>query len=100
MTGDHPGFLARTVVKEAIQKLKQGQVKLEELEYKVELREDPLAKSKDRTLPQPYQAALLVRNAGGSISRGEEVGSSKSTLLSTRTDTSQSSPSLKQASAR
>jgi DNA polymerase elongation subunit (family B) len=64
----------RTVVTDSIQRLKQGRVQLDDLEYRVELREDPLAKSKERTLPQPYQAVILVRDKGGRVSRGEAIG--------------------------
>ncbi len=64
----------RTVVDDSIKRLKQGRVPLEDLEYRVELREDPLDKSRERTLPQPYQAAMLVRDRGGRISRGDTIG--------------------------
>ncbi len=64
----------QAIVKESIDKLKHGQVLLEELEYRVEIREDPVAKSQSRTLPQPYQAALLLREKGQRISRRGAVG--------------------------
>ena len=47
---------------------------MEELEYRVEIREDPVVKSQARTMPQPYQAALLLREKGLRISKRESVG--------------------------
>ncbi len=64
----------QVIVKDFLDRLKHGQVPLEDLEYRVELREDPLAKSRARTLPQPYQAALLLREKGERISRRGSVG--------------------------
>jgi len=62
------------VVKGAIRDLREGRVELADLEYRVELREDPQKKSEARTLPQPYQAALLLSMKGKKTSRGETVG--------------------------
>lgn len=62
------------VVRDAIRELREGRVDLADLEYRVELREDPQEKSKGRTLPQPYQAALLLAKQGKPPSRGEIVG--------------------------
>ena len=62
------------VVKGAIRDLREGRVELADLEYRVELREDPQKKSEARTLPQPYQAALLLSREGKKASRGETVG--------------------------
>ena len=64
----------RTVVKEAFDRLRRGQIPVEDLEYKVEIREDPVAESKAKTMPQPYQAAQLLREKGTRISRGDTVG--------------------------
>lgn len=60
-------------VREAIRELREGRVNLSDLEYRVELREDPQEKSRSKTLPQPYQAALLLSWAGKKTSRGETV---------------------------
>jgi DNA polymerase elongation subunit (family B) len=60
------------VVKEAIRELREGRVELSDLEYRVELREDPQEKSRSKTLPQPYQAALLLNEK--KPQRGEVVG--------------------------
>jgi DNA polymerase elongation subunit (family B) len=62
------------VVRDAIRELREGRVDLVDLEYRVELREDPKKKSEARTLPQPYQAALLLSKEGKKTSRGETVG--------------------------
>jgi DNA polymerase elongation subunit (family B) len=62
------------VVKRAIRDLREGRVALADLEYRVKLREDPQEKSAARTLPQPYQAALLLSKEGKKTSRRETVG--------------------------
>jgi len=62
------------IVKEAIHALREGRVNLSDLEYRVDLREDPNKKSRSKTLPQPYQAASLLLNEGKKLSRGETVG--------------------------
>ncbi len=60
------------IVREAIRQLQAGKIDLADLEYKVELREDPQEKSR-KTLPQAYQAALLLSKAGKKTSKGEIV---------------------------
>ena len=62
------------VVREAIHELRNGSVDLSDLEYRVELRDDPQEKARSKTLPQPYQAAWLLSKEGKKISRGEVVG--------------------------
>ena len=62
------------VVRAAIRDLRDGKVDLADLEYRVELRDDPKEKSKSMTLPQAYQAAWLLGRAGKNASRGEVVG--------------------------
>jgi DNA polymerase I len=62
------------VVEAAIRDLRQGKVDLSDLEYRVELRDDPNEKPRSKTLPQAYQAAWLLRRAGKTMSRGEVVG--------------------------
>jgi len=62
------------IVKEAIRALREGRVNLSDLEYRVDLREDPKKKSRSKTLAQPYQAASLLLNEGNKLSRGETVG--------------------------
>ncbi len=64
----------QTVVNQAMQDLRKGRVPLDALEYKVEIRDDPVAKSTARTIPQPYQAAVLLLERGVKIRPGEEVG--------------------------
>jgi len=62
------------VVKDAIRALREGRVPLSDLEYRVELRDDPREKSKAKTLPQAYQAATLLLKEGKEITQGEVVG--------------------------
>lgn len=62
------------VIREAIRELREGRVDISDLEYRVELRDDPQEKSRSKTLPQPYQAAWLLSKAGKKASRGETVG--------------------------
>ena len=62
------------VVREAILDLRNGHVDLSDLEYRVELRDDPQEKSRSKTLPQPYQAAWLLSKEGKTPSRGDVVG--------------------------
>jgi DNA polymerase elongation subunit (family B) len=62
------------VVRAAIRELRDDKVDLADLEYRVELRDDPKEKSKSTTLPQAYQAAWLLGRAGKNASRGEVVG--------------------------
>jgi DNA polymerase elongation subunit (family B) len=62
------------VVKRAIRDLREGRVELADLEYRVELREDPQEKSEAKTLPQPYQAAVLLSKEEEKASRGDTLG--------------------------
>ncbi len=61
------------VAREAIRQIRAGEVDLADLEYRVELREDPQEKSQ-KTLPQAYQAAWLLSKTGKKASRGEIMG--------------------------
>ncbi|MGB9023498.1 MAG: hypothetical protein WCC94_08700, partial [Candidatus Bathyarchaeia archaeon] len=60
--------------REAIRELRDGRISLSDLEYRVELREDPQEKSRAKMLPQPYQAAWLLLEEGKKTSKGEIVG--------------------------
>ena len=62
------------VVKDAISALREGRVPLSDLEYRVELRDDPREKSKAKTLPQAYQAATLLLKDGKEVPQGGVVG--------------------------
>jgi DNA polymerase elongation subunit (family B) len=62
------------VVKDAIRALREGRVPLSDLEYRVELRDDPREKSKAKTLPQAYQAATLLLKEGKEVPQGGVVG--------------------------
>jgi len=64
----------RAVVSIALSALRQGRIPLADLEYRVELREDPKMMINARTLPQPYQAAVLANESGQNVSRRQEVG--------------------------
>ena len=64
----------RAVVNNALSSLRQGKIPLADLEYRVELREDPRKMINARTLPQPYQAAVLAAESGQNVSRRQEVG--------------------------
>ena len=62
------------MVKEAIRELREGRIGLSDLEYRVELRDDPQEKSGSKSLPQPYQAAYLLLKEGKKPARREVVG--------------------------
>lgn len=64
----------RAVVSNALSALRQGRIPLADLEYCVELREDPKMMINARMLPQPYQAAVLANESGQNVSRRQEVG--------------------------
>ena len=62
------------IITEAVQRLRSRTVSLADLEYRVELREEPLEKFTSKRLPQPYQAAWLLMHQGKTPARGETVG--------------------------
>lgn len=62
------------VVRKAVRELREGRVGLSELEYRVELRDDPQKKLGSKTLSQPYQAAWLLLEEGKKLASGEVVG--------------------------
>ena len=62
------------VVRKAVRELREGRVELSDLEYHVELRDDPQKKLSSKTLPQPYQAAWLLLKEGKKLASGEIVG--------------------------
>ena len=62
------------VVRKAVRELREGRVDLSDLEYRVELRDDPQKKLGSKTLPQPYQAAWLLLKEGKKLASGEVVG--------------------------
>ncbi|HZD13046.1 MAG TPA: DNA polymerase domain-containing protein, partial [Candidatus Binatus sp.] len=64
----------QSVVNVAVTELKQGRVPLASLEYHVELREDPRLMMNSKTLPQPYQAAVLAMDKGEKLRRREMIG--------------------------
>jgi len=61
------------VVEKAIRQLREGKISISDLEYRVELRDDPQEKLKSRALPQPYQAASLLLKEGKNIREGDTL---------------------------
>jgi DNA polymerase I len=59
----------KTIVKQAIEDLKRGKVPIKDLEYFVEIHEDPKKKIKTKILHQPYQAAIQLINMGKTVKR-------------------------------
>jgi DNA polymerase I len=62
------------IVANAVRSLRERKVILPDLEYRVELREDPHEKLMSKRLPQPYQVAWLLAKQGKTPDRGETVG--------------------------
>jgi DNA polymerase I len=62
------------VVSQAIRKLRQRTLNLADLEYRVELREEPQERFASKRLAQPYQAAWLLTQQGKAPARGESIG--------------------------
>ena len=62
------------IVAEAIQRLRSRSVSLADLEYRVELREEPAEKLRSKRLAQPYQAAWLLGRQGKRPDRGDTIG--------------------------
>ena len=61
------------VVKNAIEDLKTGKVPLEDLEYQVEIHEDPVEKKGEKVLHQPYQCAVQLIDSGKQVQKGATV---------------------------
>ncbi|UCE57365.1 MAG: hypothetical protein JSW19_03110, partial [Candidatus Bathyarchaeota archaeon] len=61
------------VVRDAIRNLKDGEVRLEDLEYQVEVHEDPVEKRKEKVLHQPYQCAIQLMDSGKPVQKGATV---------------------------
>jgi DNA polymerase elongation subunit (family B) len=61
------------VVKNAIEDLKAGKVPLEDLEYQVEVHEDPAEKKAEKVLHQPYQCAVQLIDSGKQVKKGVTV---------------------------
>jgi len=61
------------VVRNAIKDLKTGKVPIKDLQYKVEVHEDPVEKMREKTLHQPYQCAIQLIDSGRSIQKGATV---------------------------
>jgi DNA polymerase I len=59
----------KKIVKDAIEDLKLGKAPIKDLEYSVEIHEDPKQKIKGKTLHQPYQAAIQLMNLGKTVKR-------------------------------
>jgi len=61
-------------VAEAVHRLRSGAMSLADLEYRVELREEPAEKLTAKRLAQPYQAAWLLDKEGKRPERGDTIG--------------------------
>jgi DNA polymerase I len=61
------------LVDDSIDTLTAGKVPFKDLEYQVELHEDPLDKLKDSVLHQPYQCAIQLIDAGHPVSKRDLV---------------------------
>ena len=61
------------VVKNAVEDLKAGRVPLEDLEYQVEVHEDPVKKKVEKVLHQPYQCAVQLMDSGKQVKKGATV---------------------------
>jgi len=61
------------VVRNAIKNFKAGKVPIKDLQYKVEVHEDPMEKMRDKALHQPYQCAIQLIDSGRSIKKGAVV---------------------------
>ncbi len=63
-----------TIVQDAIKNLRQGKVKLEDLEFAVRLYFDPNEKLELKdALPQPYQCAVQLIDSGRDVKRRDTV---------------------------
>jgi DNA polymerase I len=62
------------IVNEAVRHLRDRTARLEDLEYRVELREEPHEKFASKKLAQPYQAAWLLTKQGKAPARGDTIG--------------------------
>jgi DNA polymerase elongation subunit (family B) len=62
------------IVAESIHRLRSRSVSLADLEYRVELREEPAEKLRSKRLAQPYQAAWLLEWQGKRPDRGDTIG--------------------------
>jgi len=62
------------IIAEAVHRLRGGAVSLADLEYRVELREEPAEKLAAKRLAQPYQAAWLLDKEGKRPERGDTIG--------------------------
>jgi len=61
------------IIRKAVQELRNRTVSLPDLEYRVELREEPHEKFASRRLAQPYQAAWLLMRQGKRPTRGDTI---------------------------
>jgi DNA polymerase elongation subunit (family B) len=61
------------IVKRAVEDLKLEKVPISNLEYSVEIHEDPKKQINAKTLHQPYQAAIQLINKGRSVKRWDVV---------------------------
>ena len=61
------------VVRDSIRNLEAGKVRLEDLEYPVEIHEDPSEKMREKVLHQPYQCAIQLIDSGKQVHKRDTV---------------------------
>jgi DNA polymerase elongation subunit (family B) len=61
------------IMKNTIHALKAGNVNLKDLEYQIELHDDPMKKMKEKAWHQPYQCAIQLIDSGKPIYKGDIV---------------------------
>lgn len=60
-------------VRDAVKDLEAGRVPLKDLEYPIELHEDPLMEKEEMALHQPYQCAIQLIDSGLRVQRGDII---------------------------
>jgi len=62
------------IVRNAIRDLKHGKTPMQDLEYPVEIHEDPMEEMRETVLHQPYQCAIQLIESGKPVQKGDTVG--------------------------
>jgi DNA polymerase I len=61
------------IVREAVKKLVEGKILLDDLKYTVKLHEDPKLKMKENIIHQPYQCSTQLIDSGKVLRKGDSV---------------------------
>jgi DNA polymerase elongation subunit (family B) len=61
------------IVRNAIKNLKSGKTPLKDLEYPVEIHEEPMKEMRETVLHQPYQCAIQLIDSGKPVQKGDTV---------------------------